>query len=184
MADNLLSFAEEVGKDIARLQGRFYEGVGSPEGKVAAPVGTSYVDSAATTGAIRWIKASGTGNTGWKVEYGDTGWRDISADISDRESGRILLRRIGDQVFLVADALKLTTTGSVPLPRLGSDFWPVSRVRGTWNEPLSADLAKGSYNISSSGFFNVYGVGTSGIVFSETYLTDRSWPTTLTGTPA
>ena len=77
--DNILSFAEEVGKDIARLQGRSYEGVGSPEGKVAAPVGSIYTDSSATAGAIRWIKTSGTGTIGWRVEYGDTGLRDLIA---------------------------------------------------------------------------------------------------------
>ena len=41
-----------------------YRGTGSPEGKVAAPVGSTYTDTAATNGAIRWIKTSGTGATG------------------------------------------------------------------------------------------------------------------------
>lgn len=47
-------------------------GTGSPEGNVAAPVGSVYTDTAATNGAIRWIKASGTGVTGWRDDYGDT----------------------------------------------------------------------------------------------------------------
>lgn len=116
--------------------------------------------------------------------YGDTGWRDISADMSDRESGRLIIRRIGTQVFVVADALQLTSTGSVALPRLKISFYPVSRVRGTWNESLSGSTAQGSYNISDTGYFNVYGVGTGAIEINETYLTDRSWPTALPGTPA
>lgn len=49
-----------------------YRGTGSPEGKVAAPVGSVYTDTAATNGSIRWIKASGTGSTGWRDDYGDT----------------------------------------------------------------------------------------------------------------
>ncbi len=52
-------------------------GTGFPEGVVTAPVGSMYTDTAATNGAIRWIKATGSGNTGWRVEYGDTGWRNI-----------------------------------------------------------------------------------------------------------
>src|SRR5699024_8615373 len=107
MADNILSFAEEVGKDIARLQGRIYEGSGSPVDKVAAPVGSIYTDSSATTGAIRWIKTSGTGTTGWRVEYGDTGLRDVSNlvpagagwGISADRSG-VILQRVGPVVFL------------------------------------------------------------------------------------
>lgn len=110
--------------------------------------------------------------------YGDTGWRDISDEVSDRESGRLLIRRIGDIVFLVADGLKVASTGSVSMPRLSYSFCPVSRVRGTWNESLSGSTAQGSYNISSSGYFNVYSVGTGAIEINETYLTDRSWPTT------
>lgn len=54
-------------------------GVGFPEGVVTAPVGTEYVDSAATNGAVKWIKATGSGSTGWRVTYGDTGWRTLSS---------------------------------------------------------------------------------------------------------
>src|SRR5699024_5220828 len=43
-------------------------GAGSPEGKISADIGSTYVDTAATNGAIRWIKASGAGAAGWRVE--------------------------------------------------------------------------------------------------------------------
>ena len=43
-------------------------GTGSPEGVVTAPVGSTWRDTNATTGAIRWIKASGSGNTGWTLD--------------------------------------------------------------------------------------------------------------------
>ena len=54
-------------------------GTGFPEGVVTAPVGTPYTDLAVTNGAINWVKASGTGNTGWQVISGDTGWRTLSS---------------------------------------------------------------------------------------------------------
>ena len=48
-------------------------GSGQPNGVVTAPTGTYYTDTARTAGAWRWYKASGSGNTGWIVEAGDTG---------------------------------------------------------------------------------------------------------------
>src|SRR5699024_5199841 len=75
-----------------------FAGRGSPENRVTAPVGTIYTDTAATNGAIRWIKTSGTGNTGWKVEYGDTGWRSSDADFL--ATGSIMIRRINNNVYL------------------------------------------------------------------------------------
>ena len=77
---------------------------GSPEGRIAAPVGSVYTDSAATAGAIRWIKTSGTGSTGWKVEHGDTGWRDVTAlnvssSITFGAGAKILIRRINNDIL-------------------------------------------------------------------------------------
>ena len=53
-------------------------GIGMPNGKVVAPVGTTYVDTAVTNGALKWIKRSGTNNQGWEVLTGDTGWRTLN----------------------------------------------------------------------------------------------------------
>ena len=53
-------------------------GTGMPNGKVTAPVGTTYVDTAVTNGALKWIKRSGSGNQGWEVLTGDTGWRTLN----------------------------------------------------------------------------------------------------------
>lgn len=53
-------------------------GQGMPNGKVEAPVGTTYVDTNATNGALKWIKRSGTGNQGWEILTGDTGWRTLN----------------------------------------------------------------------------------------------------------
>ena len=53
-------------------------GTGMPNGRVAAPVGTTYVDNAVTNGALKWIKRSGTNNQGWEVLTGDTGWRTLN----------------------------------------------------------------------------------------------------------
>ena len=87
-------------------------GVGSPEGKIAAPVGSTYTDSAATAGAIRWIKTSGSEKTGWRVEYGDTGWININHLIPVEHTGSLLIRRTRDLVFFNASWLNFTDTSS------------------------------------------------------------------------
>lgn len=54
-------------------------GTGQPNGVVTAPVGSEYIDLAATAGARKWYKASGVGNIGWIVTDGDTGWVNAAA---------------------------------------------------------------------------------------------------------
>lgn len=81
-------------------------GTGSPEGVLAAPVGTYYTDTAGTNGAWRWLKKAGTGNTGWAVVDGDTGFRDITGTLpATLTAGKVLIRRTGTDVHIVLDGL-------------------------------------------------------------------------------
>lgn len=66
-----LPLPDNVGHEI--------RGTGSPEGRITAEIGTTYVDVNVTNGALKWIKESGNGNTGWRVLIGDTGWRTLKA---------------------------------------------------------------------------------------------------------
>lgn len=72
-------------------------GTGMPNGKITAPVGTTYVDTAVTNGALKWIKQSGAGNTGWKVLIGDTGWRTLKS-VSRVGNSFIKIRRVNNLV--------------------------------------------------------------------------------------
>ena len=72
-------------------------GTGMPNGTVSAPIGTTYVDTAVTNGALKWIKQSGTGNTGWKVLIGDTGWRILNS-VSRLGNSFIKIRRVNNLV--------------------------------------------------------------------------------------
>jgi hypothetical protein len=87
---------------------RFFEGVGSPEGVVAAPIGSRYRDTAGTNGAVEWVKRTGiaTDNTGWFLLAGDTGWINIAGKVALRTSGvahTAQLRRVGNVVDLYLD---------------------------------------------------------------------------------
>lgn len=72
-------------------------GRGMPNGVVTAPVGTTYVDEAVTNGALKWIKKSGTGNTGWEVLIGDTGWK-IIPSVSKLGNSFVKIRRVNNVV--------------------------------------------------------------------------------------
>jgi len=72
-------------------------GRGMPNGVVTAPVGTTYVDEAVTNGALKWIKKSGTGNTGWEVLIGDTGWK-VLPSVSKLGGSYVKIRRVNNVV--------------------------------------------------------------------------------------
>ena len=72
-------------------------GTGMPNGRVTAPIGTTYVDTAVTNGALKWIKESGNGDRGWKVLIGDTGWRTLNS-VSRAGNSFIKIRRVNNLV--------------------------------------------------------------------------------------
>ena len=90
---------EQTNKITALESKAEYEihGTGMPNGTVSAPIGTTYVDMAVTNGALKWIKQSGTGNTGWKVLIGDTGWRTLNS-VSRAGNSFIKIRRVNNLV--------------------------------------------------------------------------------------
>lgn len=93
-------------------------GTGMPNGRVEAPIGTTYVDMAVTNGALKWIKRTGTGNTGWQVFTGDTGWRTLPLE-QKRGAARLQIRRINDQVIVKFDGLSWGWFGVNDIEKLG-----------------------------------------------------------------
>lgn len=85
-----LPLPENVGHEI--------RGTGSPEGRITAEIGTTYVDVNVTNGALKWIKESGNGNTGWKVLIGDTGWRTLNS-VSKLGNSFVKIRRVNNLVL-------------------------------------------------------------------------------------
>nr|DAR73116.1 MAG TPA: outer capsid protein sigma-1 attachment protein [Caudoviricetes sp.] len=98
--NDLVRIQGEQATKISTLESKSsYEihGTGMPNGKVEAPIGTTYVDMEVTNGALKWIKQSGTGNTGWKVLIGDTGWRTLNS-VSRAGNSFIKIRRVNNLV--------------------------------------------------------------------------------------
>lgn len=89
----------ELDNRLKVLEAKQWEihGRGMPNGVVTAPVGTTYVDEAVTNGALKWIKKSGTGNTGWEVLIGDTGWKMLPS-VSKLGNSFVKVRRVNNVV--------------------------------------------------------------------------------------
>lgn len=78
VAGQLLTKSSATDYDTKWIDNNELYGTGMPNGNVTATSGVYYTDRDGTNGAWRWIKTTNTGNTGWKVVYGDTGWIDIA----------------------------------------------------------------------------------------------------------
>lgn len=91
-------------------------GTGSPESVISAAPGSTYLQTDSVVdvkGWIKWIKATGTGNTGWIAgPEADTGWRSVvgaptSGNYYALENGweawgssGCLIRRTGNDVYI------------------------------------------------------------------------------------
>ena len=75
-------------------------GTGMPNGVVEAPIGATYIDTAKTNGALKWIKTTDGGNTGWKVVEGDTGWLLGWQENMVNNTNRMYFRRKNDVVHV------------------------------------------------------------------------------------
>lgn len=183
-------------------------GTGMPNGKVTAPVGTTYVDTAATNGALKWIKRTGNNNQGWEVLTGDTGWRTLNI-ASKLGASYLKVRRKNDTVMYQFGGLSWGWFGIVRRGGPGYSIQPSDRERNVFILGLQQipqgfrsefSLIGGIYNDKGTPYGTWYlgGAGDSNMlrfqftdpvptdrdigdirVSSILYLTNDPWPTTL-----
>lgn len=72
-------------------------GTGMPNGRVNGTLGQTYVDTAKTNGALKWIKRTPSGNQGWAVLDGDTGWKTLNI-LSKLGNSYLQVRRVNNTV--------------------------------------------------------------------------------------
>ena len=106
-------------------------GAGMPNGKVIAPVGTTYVDTAVTNGALKWIKRTGNHNQGWEVLTGDTGWRNLNI-VSKLGGSYLKVRRKNDTVTYQFGGLSWGWFGIVRRGGPGYQLQPSDRERNVF----------------------------------------------------
>lgn len=183
-------------------------GTGFPNGKVTAPVGTTYVDTAVTSGVLKWIKRQGSGNQGWEVLTGDTGWRTLNIK-SKLGNSYLKVRRKNDTVTYQFGGLSwgwfgVIRRGGVGYEAQGSDRERNCYILGLNGVPQGfrseSSLIGGIYNDKGTPYGTWYlgGPGDSNMlrfqftdpvptdrdigdirVSSISYLTSEPWPTTL-----
>lgn len=183
-------------------------GTGMPNGRVTAPVGTTYVDTNATNGALKWIKRTGNNNQGWEVLTGDTGWRTLNI-VSKLGASYLKVRRKNDTVMYQFGGLSWGWFGIVRRGGAGYSIQPSDRERncfilGLGGVPVGFrsefSLIGGIYNDKGTPYGTWYlgGAGDSNMlrfqftdpvptdrdigdirVSSISYLTSEPWPTTL-----
>ena len=167
------------------------EGTGSPQSVVTAPVGSTYIDTAATTGAVKWLKATGAGNTGWVVEYGDTGVRNIKASLENSWStyagtDPVYLRRVGNVVQLDTAGIVGTTSSSATFYTLPVGFRPTGALNNFFANYTGAGPSSNGLTICSDGTCLLGGTRTlytSGRFFAS-WFTSNAWPASLPGSAA
>lgn len=161
-------------------------GTGMPNGKVSAPVGTTYVDTAVTNGALKWIKRSRTDNQGWEVLTGDTGWRTLNIK-SKLGSSYLKVRRKNDVVTYQFGGLSwgwfgVIRRGGVGYEAQGSDKERNCYILGLGGVPYGfrseASLIGGIYNDKGTPYGTWYlgGQGDSNMLrfqFTDPVPTDR-----------
>ena len=183
-------------------------GTGMPNGKVTAPVGTTYVDTNATNGALKWIKRSRNDNQGWEVLTGDTGWRTLPI-VSKLGNSYLKVRRKNDTVMYQFGGLSWGWFGIVRRGGPGYQLQGSDRERNCYILGLNGvpqgfrsefSLIGGIYNDHGVPYGTWYlgGAGDSNMlrfqftdpvptdrdigdirVSSISYLTSEPWPTTL-----
>lgn len=213
---NIISLSDGGGSIIlpasANSSGQVHEyeihGTGMPNGKVIAPVGTTYVDTAVTSGALKWIKRQGSGNQGWEVLTGDTGWRTLNIK-SKLGNSYLKVRRKNDVVTYQFGGLSwgwfgVIRRGGVGYEAQGSDKERNCYILELGGVPVGfrseSSLIGGIYNDKGTPYGTWYlgGYGDSNMlrfqftdpvptdrdigdirVSSISYLTSEPWPTTL-----
>lgn len=164
---------------------RFLEGNGRPDGSVAAPVGSRYIDKVAQQGAVEWIKRGGADtNTGWICLGGDTGSRNVASLVNKRTTAEVfvaVLRRIGVVVELYLD-LSMPNNEDSPwdVLQVPSGFRPNGNRYGMLQD--NREGAALSTAVMADGTVNLYGiVKTKRDRWNATWTTDDAWPSSLPG---
>lgn len=162
--NNLLRTQGEQATKISVLESKSaYEihGTGMPNGQVEAPIGTTYVDMAVTNGALKWIKRTGTGNTGWQVFTGDTGWQTLPL-VNKRGNAKLQVRRINDQVIVKFDGLQWGWFGVDDISKQGGSLVnkTINGKKYTWiklNVGRGNDVLPLGFRSASSLLSGLYG---------------------------
>ena len=179
-------------------------GTGSPEGVVTAAPGSTWLQTDATTdvkGWIRWVKATGTGNTGWVAgPEADTGWRLVSSwdtagtvtgaafgtgwEPRTGVAGQFLVRRRGAAIDLVVSQIQ--TNASSPSAAIFASltgFTPTYTAVAAVSAAATCPLEFTGSGLKRAGSQSIAS-GVAAYSISVTASTAVAWPASLPGSAA
>lgn len=167
-------------------------GTGTPEGVITAAPGSTFLQTDSTTDAkgwLRWVKATGTGSTGWVAgAEADTGWRLVTASMSGW-AGTNWMRRIGSQVTFQINATRSSDGGNyngyTTLITAPTGFSPAGYLTaGLARTPVGLGYIWNTNGLTSidvtAGFSGTWATGGS-CYGQATWLTNAAWPSSLPG---
>ncbi|HQW51922.1 MAG TPA: hypothetical protein PL082_07690, partial [Tepidiformaceae bacterium] len=166
------------------IGGREVYGTGSPEGVVTAAVGTYYTDTAGTTGAWRWQKRTGAGNTGWVVVDGDTGWRNVSSLLVNGWTGSAYVKRTAEVLTLELEGVSGSAATATTVLTLPVGFRVVTRASRLLYHTTAPALKR--FMLDAAGAVTLIGgVPEVSTVYGQNLTPPgTAWPTALPGTAA
>ena len=166
--NNILSISG--GNSVALPVNRYeIHGTGMPNGVVEAELGTTYVDKNKTNGALKWIKTTDGGNTGWSVFTGDTGWRTLNS-VSKLGNSFVKIRRVNNQVTYQFGGLSWGWFGVVRRGGQGYVVQPSDRERNCYI--IQGGGIPAGFRSSSSLIGNIY--NDNGNVYGTWYIGGNS----------
>jgi hypothetical protein len=166
-------------------------GTGSPEGVVTAAPGSTWLQTDSTTdvkGWIRWVKATGTGNTGWQVgAEADTGWRNVSGALTPTNCTltSVYLRRVGSAVYLNTRVSATAAASTLTVGTLPTGFKPTHSTDMVASDSEGTTVTSFQVRTASVAFYkgNNHTNGSS-YVGVAAFATTESWPSSLPGSAA
>ena len=140
-------------------------GSGIPNGLIEGTLGQTYIDTSRTNGALKWIKRTPSGNQGWAVLDGDTGWKTL-ATASTLGSATLKIRRVNNIVSYQFGGLQWGWFGIVRRNGPGYTPQPSDRERNCYI--LQAQRVPLGYRPNSSLIGPIY--NDKGIQYGTWYL--------------
>lgn len=134
----------------------------------------SYADESVGRRLFQWD----ANNSRFQQTYGDTGWRDVSADLINSYTGTLYLRRIGNVIHFVGNITRATSNGALNIP---TGFKP-TQDSTRYPQFVSRSGTTGTLtSVTVDAQLYIYGADSNSYPVSGSYVAGEDWPTTLPG---
>ena len=136
----------------------------------------TYSDETIGRRIFTWNSAYSSGSGGWQMSYGDSGWRDVSANINSGNGftgGSVYIRRTGYNIAIAAFGLTRAAGGAGDFYTFPSGFRAAFPVYGR-------SFSNNAWYVNgASSYINMAGTSDSGA--GCMFGTSNAWPASLPG---